>query len=77
MDSFPHPHVKMNYRRKLFLMFLALLTAVGAYAVKAWPLPVEVRQADGTWLTIIQYGDEDFHYCMTTDGVLLVEQQGL
>ena len=57
-------------------MFLALLTAVGAYAVKAWPLPVEVRQADGTWLTIIQYGDEDFHYCMTTDGVLLVEQQG-
>lgn len=67
---------KMNLIRKITLVFLISLFAVGAHAVKAWPFPVEVRQADGSWLTIIQYGDEDFHYCMTTDGVLVVEQQG-
>ena len=59
--------------RKILLVFLISLCAVGAHAVKAWPFPVEVRQADGSWLTIVQYGDEDFHYCMTTDGVLVVE----
>lgn len=62
--------------RKVALMIVVWLTAIAAHAVKAWPFPVEVRQADGTWLTIIQYGDEDFHYCMTTDSVLLVEENG-
>ena len=66
----------MNVIRKIAFLFAALLLSTGAHAVKAWPFPVEVRQADGTRLTIIQYGDEDFHYCMTTDGVLVVEQQG-
>ncbi len=66
----------MNLMRKILLVFLISLCAIGAHAVKAWPFPVEVRQADGSWLTIVQYGDEDFHYCMTTDGVLVVEQDG-
>ena len=66
----------MNIINKWIFLCLAWFIAIAAHAVKAWPFPVEVRQADGTWLTIIQYGDEDFHYCMTTDDVLLVEEGG-
>ena len=66
----------MNNRKKILLLCMVWLIATAVHAVKAWPFPVEVRQADGTWLTIVQYGDEDFHYCMTTDSVLLVEKNG-
>lgn len=66
----------MNFWKIASSLCLAWFAVLASYAVKAWPFPVEVRQADGTWLTIIQYGDENFHYCMTTDSVLLVEQGG-
>jgi len=62
--------------RKLLFAIIGLLTAVNSYAVKAYPLPVEVRQSDGTLLTIVLHGDEDFSYCTTLDGALLLEQGG-
>ena len=60
--------------RRLILSIICLATAVCTYAVKAWPYPVEVRQSDGTTLTIVLHGDEDFSYYTTLDGVLLVQQ---
>ena len=52
------------------------MTALCTWGVGAYPLPVEVRQSDGTLLTVLLHGDEDFHYYTTTDGVLLVQCDG-
>ena len=60
------------YRFITVVLFLA--SVIGCYAVKAWPFPVDVRQSDGTILTVILHGDEDFSYYTTLDGVLLVQQ---
>ena len=60
--------------RRLILSIICLATAVCTYAVKAWPFPVDVRQSDGTILTIVLHGDEDFSYYTTLDGVLLSKQ---
>ena len=51
------------------------MTALCTWGVGAYPLPVEVRQSDGTLLTVLLHGDEDFHYYTTTDGVLLVQKE--
>ena len=60
--------------RRLILSIICLATAVCTYAVKAWPFPVDVRQSDGTILTVVLHGDEDFSYYTTLDGVLLSKQ---
>ena len=52
------------------------MIALCTWGVGAYPLPVEVRQSDGTLLTVLLHGDEDFHYYTTTDGVLLVQCDG-
>lgn len=61
--------------RRLFLSIICLAITISTYAVKAWPFPVDVRQSDGTTLTIVLHGDEDFSYYTTLDGVLLVQQE--
>ncbi|MBO4658817.1 MAG: M6 family metalloprotease domain-containing protein [Prevotella sp.] len=53
-----------------------MIICISAWAVKADPRPVDVKQADGTTLTVVLHGDEDFHYYTTTDGILLVQHQG-
>jgi immune inhibitor A len=60
--------------RRLFLSIICLATAICTYAVKAWPFPVDMRQSDGTTITVVMHGDEDFSYYTTLDGVLLARQ---
>ena len=60
--------------KRFFLSIICLATAVCTYAVKAWPFPVDVRQSDGSILTVVLHGDEDFSYYTTLDGILLVQQ---
>lgn len=60
--------------RRLILSIICLATAVCTYAVKAWPFPVDMRQSDGTTITVVMHGDEDFCYYTTLDGVLLARQ---
>ena len=57
----------------LQLMGIALLTLcpAEAFAVKADPTPATMRQSDGTTITVVLHGDEDFSWYTTTDGVLL------
>ena len=55
---------------------MSLLACTASWAVKANTSPAEVRQPDGTLLTVFLHGDEDFHYYTTADGVLLVPGEG-
>lgn len=57
--------------KRLLLSFCMLVIAIGTWAAKAQGEPVVVKQSDGTQLTVIGYGDEDYHWYTTTDGVLL------
>ena len=62
--------------KKILSILIGLLCAFNCWAVKSYPFPVEVRQTDGATLTIVQHGDENFHYYTTLDGILLVQHEG-
>ena len=62
----------MHMRRAFFLLLMVGWSTLSAFGVKAYPFPVDVVQGDGTLLTLVFHGDEDFHYYTTTDGVLVV-----
>ncbi len=62
--------------KRILTALFGLLFTMSSWAVKAYPLPVEVRQPDGSMLTVVLHGDEDFHYYTTLDDVLLVQQDG-
>lgn len=57
-------------KKTLLLLMGCMMTAM-SWAVKADPTPALIKQADGTELTVMTYGDEHLHWSMTTDGVLL------
>ncbi|MDD4971305.1 MAG: M6 family metalloprotease domain-containing protein [Paludibacter sp.] len=56
-----------------FIVLLCQLIYVPAFAVKAYPFPLEVKQPDGTTVTILLHGDEFHHYKTSHDGYLLKE----
>lgn len=59
-------------RHLLSLILITLSTM--SYAVKMHPAAVQVRQSDGTLLTVKGFGNHDFYYFATTDGALLFRQ---
>ena len=60
--------------RTVIILLAFLFMGFGdVYAVRAYPQPVTVQQSDGTCVTIVGHGDEDFNYVTTIDGVLLVK----
>jgi M6 family metalloprotease-like protein len=64
----------MKHLRLIVLSVSVLLlsaTAYKAYGVPAKRTPVVVTQDDGTKITVINYGDEFYHYATTTDGYTL------
>ena len=62
--------------KRMALMAVATMTVIGTWAAPALPGAFQVKQADGTMLTIELKGDEYFHWTSTTDGTLLVERAG-
>lgn len=63
-----------------FAIVLALLTTLfrnEVSAVPAIPEPVRIRQADGSYITVVIRGDEHFHYTTTPDGVNIVCRNGI
>lgn len=57
------------------IIILSLLVACfvqTTFAIPAYPKPLKVKQADGSWLTIQMRGDEHGHYVLTSDGIPLV-----
>lgn len=56
---------------KHILLLVILTYAMTGYAVKMQPGIRAVKQSDGTTLMVKGFGNEDFYYFTTTDGVLL------
>ena len=50
-----------------------ILCSLTTWAAKAESIPVQVRQADGSVITVILRGDEHINWYTTLDGVLLVQ----
>lgn len=61
-------------KKILLLLAAGLLCAGMLRAVPAKRLPVKVKQADGTELTIVATGDERFHFYRTLDGVPVAQR---
>lgn len=55
----------------IFLYFL--IFACQCYAVPAKKIPFYVNQSDGTTLTIMLVGDENFHFYCTEDGIPVIK----
>lgn len=61
-------------RKLLFCFLVSIISCLDTYAVKAYPFPIQYKQADGTTVSVRLYGDADFHYMLTLDGVLVVNK---
>ena len=59
-------------KRQFFSLFLILMAATAMWAAPALRGPFTVTQADGTLLTIEQFGDEYFHWTEIADGTLVI-----
>ena len=59
--------------KQLSLIVCLMLCSLTTWAAKAESIPVQVRQADGSVITVILRGDEHINWYTTLDGVLLVQ----
>lgn len=59
---------------RYLISLLFIVFATMSYAVKMHPAACKVKQSDGTVLTVKSFGNHDFSYFTTTDGVLLFRQ---
>ena len=62
--------------KRLLLAMMLCVCTLTMWAVPAKHITIEVKQPDGTLLTIVQYGDEHFHYFATEDGIPLKKNAG-
>lgn len=60
--------------KKTVILLLMMLMVQVSWAAKAQRGPAKIKQKDGTTLIIRGFGDEHFHYYVTTDGVLLYHE---
>lgn len=63
----------MKTLKQLSLIVCLMLCSLTTWAAKAESIPVQVRQADGSVVTVILHGDEHINWYTTLDGVLLVQ----
>ena len=59
--------------KHLTIFVCLMLCSLTTWAAKAESIPVQVRQADGSVITVILRGDEHINWYTTLDGVLLVQ----
>ena len=63
----------MKTLKQLSLIVCLMLCSLTTWAAKAESIPIQVRQADGSVITVILRGDEHINWYTTLDGVLLVQ----
>lgn len=69
----------MNNMKRLVTLIagLTMVFCIGAYSVPARPGLFEMKQPDGSSVTVSLHGDEYFHYYLTPDGLpLFPDEQG-
>ena len=59
-------------RKLLLTIIICLLAIAHGHAVKANSVPFEVTHPDGTTLTVVLHGDENFRWHTTTDGIVIM-----
>lgn len=59
-------------KRIIIFSLLVVCFVQTTFAIPAYPKPLKVKQADGSWLTIQMRGDEHGHYVLTSDGIPVV-----
>ena len=59
-------------KRIIIFSLLVVCFVQTTFAIPAYPKPLKVKLADGSWLTIQMRGDEHGHYVLTSDGIPLV-----
>lgn len=60
-------------KRIILLICFIACTTITTWAAKAQSIPVLVKQADGTTITVILQGDEHINWYIALDGTLLVQ----
>ncbi|MBO5721197.1 MAG: hypothetical protein J6R61_06720, partial [Bacteroidales bacterium] len=63
-------------RRVLFALVATFFCVIQSFGVPAERVEKRVMQEDGSLLTIVLNGDENFAYYTTTDGVPVIENNG-
>ena len=64
--------------KRIFSLFILFVFSVYiAFAVKAYPGLITKVQPDGSTISFYIHGDENFNYCTSEDGFLLVEVDGI
>ncbi len=58
---------------KIYLVAIACISAISAFAIPANPTPEKLRQPDGTYITLRLVGDEFNHYTTTDDGYTVLK----
>ena len=61
-------------KRLIIIAILMLLGVASMMAVPAYPKPVDVKQPDGTTVTLLLRGDEFLHFSTTTDGFTVTKR---
>ena len=59
-------------KQLIISVFLILAISASTEAAPALRGAMRVMQADGTWITVEQFGDEDHHWMTTADGVMVI-----
>lgn len=60
--------------KKILLLSCFILATSLSWASGFYRLPMEITQSDGTRLTVIGHGNEDFNWITTADGVVIKRQ---
>lgn len=61
-------------KKSVCALLLMIAGAMSASAIPAHPRPVDIRQSDGTTLTLKLVGDEFHHYSATADGYTVLQR---
>ena len=72
-ERFPNQYKNIMKRIITTLLLFFVLLEGTIQAIPAKRTPQTITQPDGTTLTTLLQGDENFHYLTTTDGIMLQE----
>lgn len=69
--------MKINKRTRLVVLLFTFLILISSkiFCVPADPNPIKFKQPNGTFVTILLKGDENFHWAESMDGYILLRNE--